>query len=189
MRKFLALVVACSALASISSHASAGTLNNSSLRSYSNHSDYRVGLGFDQGLGISAELFEQVDAFIGNDGVSADYLVLNDKKFTPSIPFSYFVGVGGFYEFDKTWHGEHGYGRQRCDRDINGAVNCYYDHHYYYGDQDDYFNEYGLRVPLGLDWKFAPQWDTYASLAPKVVIPNNFHFGIDAALGVRYAFE
>lgn len=67
MRKFLALVVACSALASISSHASAGTSNNSSLRSYSNHSDYKVGLGFDQGLGITAEFFDQVDAFIGND--------------------------------------------------------------------------------------------------------------------------
>lgn len=203
MRTFLALVVVCSALVSISSHADTGTSNNTSPRSYTNHSDFKVGVGFDQGFGITAELYDQVDAFVGNEGLAADYLIAKNQKFTPSMPFTYYVGVGGFYDFEKTWHGDSGHWgshgqyaiQDYCDEWDGRTSSCHHwrndNHHYVYWErnQDQHFNDYGVRVPLGFDWQFAPQWDSFVQLAPKVNIPDDFHLGIDAALGVRYAFK
>ncbi|OBT14794.1 hypothetical protein A9264_13540 [Vibrio sp. UCD-FRSSP16_10] len=192
MNKVKALAAAGIILSATAAHADTGTPVNTKPRSYSNHSDFKVGVGFDQGFGVTAELYDTVNAFIGNDGLSADYLVIKDQRFSPKLPFTYYVGVGGFYDFNKTWHGNEGHWtgyHHQCDSyDSNG--NC---HHwndgYWARDEDQHFNEYGIRVPLGLDWQFAPQWDGYASLAPTVDVPDDFHFSVDAALGVRYAFK
>ncbi|MPW35871.1 hypothetical protein [Vibrio sp. B1Z05] len=206
MNKVKALVAAGVLLTSVTAYANPGTPVNTKPRSYENHSDFKLGVGFDQGFGINAELYDTIDAFIGNDGVSADYQVVKDKRFAPNLPFTYYVAVGGFYDFNKTWHGDHGHwvshpyasAHNYCDSfDKNG--NCHHWHNGYrdegngyYGyweeNESNHFNDYGIRVPLGLDWQFAPQWDGFASLAPRVNIPDSFHFGVDAALGVRYAF-
>ncbi|WP_261817563.1 hypothetical protein [Vibrio gallicus] len=208
MNKVKALVAASVLLTSVAAHADTGKSVNTTPRSYSNQADFKVGVGFDQGFGLTAEFFHTVDAFVGNDGLSADYLVVKDKRFTPRLPFTYYVSVGGFYDFDKTWHGDNGhwvqhpYGnnyRNYCDSvDANG--NCHHWHNGYrdygngyYGywerDESKHFNDYGIRVPLGVDWQFAPEWDGYASLAPRVNVPDDFHFGVDAAIGIRFAFN
>lgn len=132
-------------------------------------------------------------------------MIINNKKFTSGVPFTYFVGVGGFYDFDKTWHGDSGHWhhyehgnytvQDYCDGWDPHTQSCHHWHNgYRYGeywarDEDQHFNDYGIRVPLGLDWQFAPKWDTFVQLSPKVNVPDDFHFGIDAALGVRYAFK
>ncbi|CAM4105945.1 hypothetical protein [Vibrio neonatus] len=191
MNKVKALVAAGVLLTSVTAYANPGTPVNTKPRSYENHSDFKLGVGFDQGFGINAELYDTIDAFIGNDGVSADYQVVKDKRFAPNLPFTYYVAVGGFYDFNKTWHGGHGHlvHSHTCDHFDNvGHCDGYHDSNYWTEDGSNHFNDYGIRVPLGLDWQFAPQWDGFASLAPRVNIPDSFHFGVDAALGVRYAF-
>ncbi|NRD74735.1 hypothetical protein HQQ94_16215 [Shewanella sp. VB17] len=58
----------------------------------------KVGFGFDQGLGVTGQ-FNNINAFVGNDGVSADYLFAQGN-FNSDIPFKWYVGAGGFYNWN-----------------------------------------------------------------------------------------
>ena len=130
----------------------------------------KVGMAFDQGFGVTAQFSNDINVFLGNDGLAADY-ILKRGEFGPDIPFQWYVGVGGamnwdnsysHYHNDGTWHGE------------------------------DY-NSYKARVPLGVTLPFAKNWDVYGQLAPALEYRNkphdsDFEFGLDFALGIRYAF-
>ena len=49
-------------------------------------------------------------------------------------------------------------------------------------------NGYGVRVPLGIKWYFAKNWDLYAQVHPKLDFDNGTDLSLDGAVGVRYAF-
>lgn len=151
---------------SASALADGGIRVNTSVPSYINNSDYKVGVGFDRGFSVVGQLYNKLNLSVGDDGLAADYIFLTGK-FNQKLPFSWYASVGGFYDWDDTCH--HGCGNP---------------HH----DSDHYFNDYGVRVPFGLDWNFASQWDTYVQLAPVINIPDDFDIEFQAALGVRYSF-
>ncbi|WP_372880693.1 hypothetical protein [Psychromonas sp.] len=58
----------------------------------------KFGFGFDQGFGLAGQL-DNVNAFIGNDGISADY-IFEQGSFRNDIPFNYYVGAGAFVDWD-----------------------------------------------------------------------------------------
>lgn len=57
----------------------------------------KIGAGFDQGFGIAGQ-FSNINAFIGNDGISADYL-LKQGAFGKDIPFNWYVGAGAYIDW------------------------------------------------------------------------------------------
>ncbi|MGO2343253.1 hypothetical protein [Vibrio litoralis] len=142
-----------------------GVRTNTAVPSYTNNSDYKVGFGFDRGFSVVGQLYNKVNLSLGDDGVAADYIFLTGK-FNQKLPFTWYASVGGFYDWDNTCH--------------NGCGNP---HH----DSDHYFNDYGVRVPFGLDWNFASRWDTYVQLAPVINVPDDFDVEFQAAIGIRYS--
>ncbi|GLS89691.1 hypothetical protein GCM10007916_07580 [Psychromonas marina] len=57
----------------------------------------KIGLAVDQGFGITGQ-FDNINAFIGNDGLSADY-IFNQGSFREDIPVNWYVGAGGYYNW------------------------------------------------------------------------------------------
>ncbi|PKF60201.1 hypothetical protein CW745_16140 [Psychromonas sp. psych-6C06] len=57
----------------------------------------KVGIALDQGFGVAGQ-FENINAFIGNDGLSGDYLI-NQGDFGKDIPFNWYVGGGAYYNW------------------------------------------------------------------------------------------
>ncbi|WP_105902365.1 hypothetical protein [Vibrio gangliei] len=158
-------IVCLALLASGSVLAEEGVRNNTKLPSYTNNSDYKLGFGFDRGFSVVGQLYNKVNLSLGDDGIAADYLFLNGQ-FSPSVPFTWYIGAGAFYDWDDECHDGCGVNR----------------------DSDHYFNDYGVRMPIGVDWNFARQWDTYAQLAPVINIPDDFDVDFQAAIGIRYSF-
>ena len=64
----------------------------------------KVGFGFDQGFGVAGQ-FNNINAFVGNDGVSGDYL-FKEGSFEQDVPFNYYLGAGAFYK----WHNDDVFG-------------------------------------------------------------------------------
>lgn len=56
---------------------------------------------------------------------------------------------------------------------------------------DNHGDEFGARIPLGLDWDFATNWDAYAQIHPELSYntkSDDLELGVGAGVGVRYAF-
>ena len=49
-------------------------------------------------------------------------------------------------------------------------------------------NGLGVRVPVGVSWYFAKNWDLYGQVQPVVNFDNKFDLSVDGAIGVRFAF-
>lgn len=113
----------------------------------------KVGFGVDRGLGVTAQLEDRFNLFIGNDGIAADYLFSrgqwNELKEIEGAPLTWYVG-GGLYA--------------------------------------DWDNGFGVRLPLGVELNFAPNWQVYAQIAPDLDLDDGAKFGIQGAIAVRYAF-
>lgn len=58
----------------------------------------KVGLGFDQGFGVTAQ-FDNINAFVGNDGIAGDY-IFKRGSFGEDVPFNWYVGGGAFIGWD-----------------------------------------------------------------------------------------
>lgn len=54
-----------------------------------------------------------------------------------------------------------------------------------YGDWD---GDFGARLPVGVEWYFEKNVDVYAQLVPRLQIQDDFKFGLDFSIGVRYQF-
>ena len=59
----------------------------------------KAGIGFDQGFGVTAQFYNKINAFIGNGGLSADY-ILKRGSFHSDVPLNWYIGVGGAIN----WH-------------------------------------------------------------------------------------
>jgi len=57
----------------------------------------KVGVGFDQGFGVAGQ-FNNINAFIGNDGISGDY-IFKQGAFGKDIPFNWYVGAGAYFDW------------------------------------------------------------------------------------------
>lgn len=49
-------------------------------------------------------------------------------------------------------------------------------------------DDFGLRVPLGLDWNFASNWNAYGQVSPEWQIQDKSKLKFGAAIGVTYRF-
>lgn len=58
----------------------------------------KVGVGFDQGFGVTAQ-FNNINAFVGNDGIAGDY-IFKRGTFGEDVPFNWYVGGGAFLGWD-----------------------------------------------------------------------------------------
>jgi len=58
----------------------------------------KIGMAVDQGFGVTGQ-FNNINAFIGNDGISGDY-IFDQGSFGDDIPFTWYVGAGGYYNWD-----------------------------------------------------------------------------------------
>lgn len=52
----------------------------------------------------------------------------------------------------------------------------------------DWDGDFGVRLPVGIEMGFAERLDGYGQIIPRFRVNNNADFGLDFALGVRYAF-
>lgn len=59
--------------------------------------DNKIGVAFDQGFGVTGQ-FNEFNAFIGNDGLSGDY-IFDQGSFGNDFPFDWYVGGGGYYNW------------------------------------------------------------------------------------------
>lgn len=48
--------------------------------------------------------------------------------------------------------------------------------------------DFGARLPVGVEWYFEKNVDVYAQLIPHMQIYDDFKFGLDFSIGVRYQF-
>ena len=107
-----------------------------------------VGMAVDQQLSVVVELDNKYRGIIGNDGMAFDYIAKRGT-FDQSMPLTWYVGVGGWYEWD---------------------------------------DEFGVRVPLGLNWDLSKGWDLYAQIHPEVDFYKGPDLQIGGALGIKYNF-
>lgn len=63
----------------------------------------KLGVAVDQGFGVAAQFDNKVNAFIGNDGLSADYL-LKKGAFHSEVPVNWYVGVGGVLNWNNSFN-------------------------------------------------------------------------------------
>ena len=60
----------------------------------------KLGFGFDRGFGIVGSV-GKLNGFIGNDGVSVDYIFKKDGlNVDANVPVYWFVGAGGYGDWD-----------------------------------------------------------------------------------------
>ncbi len=110
----------------------------------------KAGFAYDYGLGGTLQIDNKINLFIGNDGVTADYLFKQGRfDDVEGKPFAWYVGGGAFI-----------------------------------GWRDDF----GVRLPLGVDLSFAQDWHLYGQVSPGLNLDDRIKLGIDAAVGIRYAF-
>jgi hypothetical protein len=57
----------------------------------------KIGIAVDQGFGITGQ-FNNINAFIGNDGLSGDY-IFKQGDFGKEFPFNWYVGGGAYYNW------------------------------------------------------------------------------------------
>jgi hypothetical protein len=111
----------------------------------------KFGFGFDQGFGVAGQ-FNKINAFIGNDGVSGDY-IFRKGSFDKDIPFNYYVGGGAFID----WYGDEFGARVplgltfpfAAKWDVFGQVSPDFS---YRDKQDDF--EFGVSAALGVRYAF-----------------------------------
>lgn len=106
-------------------------------------------------------------------GMGVDYGLGVNLKFDDSV--NVFAGNDGFaldYHFAK--------GGLSSDGSVGYFVG--------FGGWTDWDDDFGVRMPLGLDWNFASNWNLTGQLNPTFQIQDKSKFKLDAGFGVSYAF-
>lgn len=63
----------------------------------------KMGVAVDQGFGVTGQ-FGNINAFVGNDGISGDY-IFKQGSFTKQVPFQYYIAGGAFIDWDDDHYG------------------------------------------------------------------------------------
>ncbi|MFM2643216.1 hypothetical protein AAFX33_18905 [Vibrio chagasii] len=106
-------------------------------------------------------------------GMGVDYGLGVNLKFDETV--NVFAGNDGFavdYHFAKGALSN------------NGSVGYFVG----FGGWTDWDDDFGVRMPLGLDWNFAPNWNLTGQLNPTFQIQDKSKFKLDAGFGVSYKF-
>ena len=119
----------------------------------------KLGVAFDQGFGVTAQFENNINAFIGNDGVSADYL-LKQGPLDIDIVINWYVAVGGAINWDNRGNNNSAY-----------SVRV----------------PLGVSVPFSTGWKVYGQAAPDLAFIDRDN-DDALGFGVDIALGVRYGF-
>lgn len=121
----------------------------------------KAGIAFDQGFGITAQFDNKINGFVGNDGVSADYL-LKQGPLDLDIVVNWYVGVGGAINWNEHDNNDNSY-----------AVRV----------------PVGASIPFAQGWDVYGQVAPDLALIDKHNDnENDLEFGVDFALGIRYGF-
>ncbi|HHX8521684.1 TPA: hypothetical protein ACVO4A_003935 [Vibrio diabolicus] len=107
-----------------------------------------VGMAVDQQLSVVVELDNKYRGIIGNDGMAFDYIAKRGT-FDQNMPVTWYVGVGGWYEWD---------------------------------------DEFGVRVPLGVNWDLSRGWDLYGQIHPELDLYKGADLQLGGAVGIKYSF-
>lgn len=106
-------------------------------------------------------------------GMGVDYGLGVNLKFDETV--NVFAGNDGFavdYHF------------ARGALSNNGSVGYFVG----FGGWTDWDDDFGVRMPLGLDWNFASNWNLTGQLNPTFQIQDKSKFNLDASFGVSYKF-
>jgi len=126
-------------------------------------SGVKLGVAFDQGFGVTAQFDNNINAFIGNEGVSADY-ILKQGPLDLDVVINWYVGVGGAINWDD--HSHH-------NNDNAYSVRV----------------PLGVSLPLATGWDvYGQAAPDLAFIDRHDDDDNDVEFGVDFALGVRYGF-
>jgi len=125
-------------------------------------SGVKLGVAFDQGFGVTAQFENNINAFIGNEGVSADY-ILKQGPLDIDVVINWYVGVGGAINWDDNSH-------HNNDNAYSVRVPL------------------GVSLPLATGWNVYGQAAPDLAFIDKHNDDNDVEFGVDIALGVRYGF-
>ncbi|EKO3989285.1 hypothetical protein [Vibrio fluvialis] len=109
----------------------------------------KVGMAVDQQLSAVLEVNNQYRFTLGNDGAAFDYIIQRGSFNNPNVPFDWYVGAGGWAEWD---------------------------------------DDFGARVPLGLDWQINQNFNLYGQVHPELNLHSGPELQLGAALGITYRF-
>ena len=110
---------------------------------------FEVGMAVDQQLSVVFEIDDQYRFILGNDGAAFDYIIQRGSFNNPNVPFDWYVGAGGWAEWD---------------------------------------DDFGVRVPLGLDWQINQNFNLYGQVHPELNLHSGPELQLGAALGITYRF-
>ena len=111
----------------------------------------KVGIGFDQGFGVTGQ-FENINAFVGNDGIAGDY-IFKRGSFSEDIPFNWYAAGGVFLGWDE------GVG-VRLPLGVNMSFNSQWDGYIQVHPELDFDHgklgerEFGVDLSLGVRYRF-----------------------------------
>lgn len=109
----------------------------------------KVGMAVDQQLSAVLEVNNRYRFTLGNDGAAFDYIIQRGSFNNPNVPFDWYVGAGGWAEWD---------------------------------------DDFGVRVPLGLDWQINQNFNLYGQVHPELNLHSGPELQLGAALGITYRF-
>jgi hypothetical protein len=166
----LCKAVACTGLLAITYQASAesdilGQFSTPSTQDFS--STIKLAVAVDYGLSVNVQFGNSFEFILGTDGMGVDVAFWHYDL----LPKSKF-----FSKRPLTFYVAGGAG-------------------YAWDDTNDIKEGFILRAPAGADWKFAPKWSVYASLAPAINFvkeqgsrDSDVEFQLMSSLGIRYHF-
>lgn len=64
----------------------------------------KLGVSNDMGFGVTAQLNDQINAMVGDDGAAVDYIFRQGRYKNQNLPFTWYAATGAFVGWD------HGYG-------------------------------------------------------------------------------
>lgn len=111
----------------------------------------KLGVGFDQGFGVTGQ-FNKINAFVGEDGMSGDYIFMRNTV-SKDTPLNWYLAGGAFLGWD------HGLG-VRLPLGLNmpfsakwdGYVHVYPELDFDHGHDGD--TEFGVDFGIGVRYKF-----------------------------------